>query len=638
MLKSIKIIREKYRILNQLKRARARSQTSLSINCYYLTKLPDMGTFNELRSLNIWDDALTTLPSVGNGGRLEALQVLGNGLTSLSALESFPHLQALNIWDDALKSMPDLDTLTQLQALTIEGNSLTDLPELNKLNQLRFLILEGIGLSSLPNLDKLVRLQSLTIGSNAVTELPELETLTEIQSLSIWGDRLTCLPGLSPLSQLLTLKLECRKLTQITSLPLHDGLKIRIGNTPLVDPPRSAIEAGMWALRKYYWDKNRKWIGFAGRWNSFLKRPAALALAQTLFIAGAAMGLLLKGSLFTSTWLLFSALAPLLLLRSRYSIRLGLSWFNKILGKKYLHHTRIINIPTKGFSIGLAAIPLRFMAVLTGLLRRPLQSLRAIPANWRYLITGTDLTSQPEIMPGSELAYCRKPETTLTISRLWRVLTEQEIFPRKPDYHDHDNDEHTHHRKRKPKALSARHVVIRTQTIIALAPFFLVANVFRILLQSTILVYWPLLFWNRVSGSQVRLKNIARQHRQAFIHQILRGLSSFIFTAYLSILVIVLAFPNDFNVFLQQWPEITALVRQPILSLVYFHSAVLGLGIGPWVLYALAKDLLDKSKPKHENFKWLMFKLTAIFQNLCILAVIWYGYEWLIKSLLTIYS
>lgn len=165
---------------------------------------------------------------------------------------------------------------------------------------------------------------------------------------------------------------------------------------------------------------------------------SALAVAETLL----AVAVLVMLSLWFDTlkWLAgASCLAPLLLLRTDDSVRKGLRWMRWVSerkrGEKWIPKARITSAiivlgicvwiavwvagwwaaliifalisPVFLLPFSLAYLPVlcfcvRLGATLGSVLRHPLQSLGAIPRNWRRIVLGTDTTRGPEFMPGDE--------------------------------------------------------------------------------------------------------------------------------------------------------------------------------------------------------------------------------------------
>lgn len=93
--------------------------------------------------------------------------------------------------------------------------------------------------------------------------------------------------------------------------------------------------------------------------------------------------------------------APLLLLRTRYSYRLGIALFDRYLGKDIDARSGIM------FFSGIAGAPLagpiiRFLATLIGTLRHPILTIKEMPRNWYKQCLCTDLAHIPELVPGEE--------------------------------------------------------------------------------------------------------------------------------------------------------------------------------------------------------------------------------------------
>lgn len=97
------------------------------------------------------------------------------------------------------------------------------------------------------------------------------------------------------------------------------------------------------------------------------------------------------------------SLAPLFLLRTRYSTKIALILWGRAEDKgddlinRYFGYLYIVILPLIGLII-------RIFSTAYGVIKYPLESLRSIPRNWRRQALATDLFIKPEIVPGESTA------------------------------------------------------------------------------------------------------------------------------------------------------------------------------------------------------------------------------------------
>lgn len=203
------------------------------------------------------------------------------------------------------------------------------------------------------------------------------------------------------------------------------------------------------------------------RWVSSTKSAedgvvSVLAIVETALAIAIAIG---TAAYFeTLSHVLFaSAIAPLLLLRTRRSTVVGLKWFAAIQRLWKLLFTIVYTVPfwlTRNvgrwplaqlvlavvamffilpcMAVVLAAIHIvitvcvsiacRAVALAYCLLTHPLETVGAIPANWYRYAACTDIFTLPEVMPGNETSGIAAGSSTLRsfrISRSWELLTQE---------------------------------------------------------------------------------------------------------------------------------------------------------------------------------------------------------------------
>jgi Leucine-rich repeat (LRR) protein len=145
---------------------------TLSIEGRFITSLPDLTRFKNLKELYCSDNKLTSISSTLLPQSLEILYCSDNKLTSLPDLMRLKNLKELYCSINKLSSLPT--TLPQcLEKLHCSNNKLTSLPNLTRLKNLKELNCSNNKLNSLPtNLPQ--GLETLYCFNNKLTYLPTL--------------------------------------------------------------------------------------------------------------------------------------------------------------------------------------------------------------------------------------------------------------------------------------------------------------------------------------------------------------------------------------------------------------------------------------------------------------------------------
>ena len=182
---------------------------------------PRLGNLKKLETLDISNNAITTLPSNSDElSNLRVLNVSGNKLSSLpfELLISLPLIEidaARNRLSGNLFPI-NVSGLLHLKTLDVANNSLTSLTE--------------SGSIELPSL------QSLDATENRLTRMPEMLACTELLTLIVAGNRLSSIPqSLTSLGKLKNVDLSRNDIKKVDErVGLMDSLvTLRIANNPL---------------------------------------------------------------------------------------------------------------------------------------------------------------------------------------------------------------------------------------------------------------------------------------------------------------------------------------------------------------------------------------------------------------------
>ncbi|MFV0381448.1 MAG: leucine-rich repeat domain-containing protein [Breznakia sp.] len=213
----------------------------LDLSYKSLTNLDGIGVFTSLASLNLANNALTTLPDdISNLKSLSSLMVFNNQLTSIpTAIGELGSLTKLSLNNNQLTSLPtEIGNLSRLTELKIDNNAFTQIPSgVFNLTSLKKLYANTNQITSIPaSISNLINLTDLILLTNQISSLPkEIGDLSNLTTLKIAQNTLTSLPAeFGNLSKLKTLQMQENNLTslpsEIVNLASLDSVQLESNN------------------------------------------------------------------------------------------------------------------------------------------------------------------------------------------------------------------------------------------------------------------------------------------------------------------------------------------------------------------------------------------------------------------------
>lgn len=216
-------------------------------------------------------------------------------------------------------------------------------------------------------------------------------------------------------------------------------------------------------------------------------------------------------------------MAPILLLRTDHSVLAGVLFVEKVATgvARLLGHERLPSIVRGplGFSILLVGAPfillgIRAAATVFGLVLHPIDSIKAIPKNWRRTTLSVDAFAHPEVLPPTTYFEANAGGTQFELigGQVWE-------FARK-----------------------TASPVRRLMMLVMLVIWFLPAYLYRWALKSTSLIYTPLLWvvWStfkKIQSLEARVEWI----RKSDVSRVLTFYSAIVLGAFLLKLVLMTA-------------------------------------------------------------------------------------------------
>lgn len=170
-----------------------------TINCSNLniSSIEGIQYFINVKSINAYDNQLTSLPDLTNLTQLDNFQVQRNQITALPPLSHLSKLRLLFIYENQLTSIPDLSGCVLLEELIAQKNQLVSIGSWTGLSLLHKVYLFDNQLTSIPEVSTLVNLQNLQLQRNQLTSLPDMSNLTALHKFYAYNNQIYQLPDLS---------------------------------------------------------------------------------------------------------------------------------------------------------------------------------------------------------------------------------------------------------------------------------------------------------------------------------------------------------------------------------------------------------------------------------------------------------
>lgn len=242
----------------------------------------------------------------------------------------------------------------------------------------------------------------------------------------------------------------------------------------------------------------------------FRSTPATVIRREVTFLA--VIECILSVSIYAAIGVYFNtlthvaaavAIAPLFLLRTRYSIRLGIAIWKRLLSKTddfEVGPLLLVIVPPLMF----CAVGIRVLATAVGLVRYPRVTISAIPRNWSRQALCTDFFFTPEVMPGESSLAVDVIKFSYVIEALREIPSDA---------------------SRDPKEAVWMSAVMSLVLVAGYVPSIL----FRVSFKATSFVYLPLIW---VAGTTVRgvgqLKYRLTRFKEGELEKVRRWAASFV--------------------------------------------------------------------------------------------------------------
>ncbi|MFN6945024.1 MAG: leucine-rich repeat domain-containing protein [Cytophagaceae bacterium] len=193
---------------------------TLNITNNQLTTIPDISATTELVNFYANGNQLTSLPDMTDLIHLEDFQVMHNNLTALPDLRNSSKLRNLFCSDNKIAHWPALNSFPDLSILAIGENPLPDPIDFSICENLTELHIHKTGLDTIIGLDKLVNLTKLFAWGNKIKNFSALDSNTTLTTFVVLKNPLHDLPYLANKPDLYNVDVSSCHLTFEDLMPL----------------------------------------------------------------------------------------------------------------------------------------------------------------------------------------------------------------------------------------------------------------------------------------------------------------------------------------------------------------------------------------------------------------------------------
>ncbi len=208
----------------------------------------------QLKDLSANRNQISDLSFVKSLVRLESLYLSGGQISDISCLKSLVLLKNLDLGANEISDISCLKDLIQLEYLHLNENQISDISCLKSLILLDSLGLDRTKISDISYLKNLVNLTFLSLDENQISDISYLKDLTQLEVLILRDNQISDTSFLRDLIHLRSLDLSNNQIFDIEPLLplLKQGVRLRVRNNPIIDPPVRIIENSNDAIIAYF--------------------------------------------------------------------------------------------------------------------------------------------------------------------------------------------------------------------------------------------------------------------------------------------------------------------------------------------------------------------------------------------------
>lgn len=196
--------------------------------------LSGIENFENLTSLELYDDGIENIQPIGKLKWLEKLIAPGNNISNLDSLANMTNLEMLFLPDNNITDIAALRKITKLKVLSLGNNKIFDITSLSGMTSLTWLNLEKNKIENVDSLSYIINLEYVQLSNNNISNINPLSNLAKLGGLQLDHNNITNIDALSKLIKLQSLNLDNNKIFDITPLSAVTNLIwLNLGNNKI---------------------------------------------------------------------------------------------------------------------------------------------------------------------------------------------------------------------------------------------------------------------------------------------------------------------------------------------------------------------------------------------------------------------
>lgn len=176
--------------------------TELRLTLIQLMTLDWVNYFNNLNFLDVSNNKISEINSLGTLTLIKELNLSGNQITEISAIEKLQTLKELRLDRNQISNLTSLEKLDSLTNLNVSFNKISDISIIAFLKNLEDFDITSNQVIDISILENLVNLRRLSLGNNPISNIDVFSKLPILEDLDLGDMPITNFKPLATLSQL----------------------------------------------------------------------------------------------------------------------------------------------------------------------------------------------------------------------------------------------------------------------------------------------------------------------------------------------------------------------------------------------------------------------------------------------------
>lgn len=197
---------------------------ALLLNNANISDASGLEYFINIKSLNLSNNQLETIPALSKLTKLTTLYLISNKLKELPDLSELKDMTGFQVQYNQLGALPYLNHFTKLEEFYCNNNQITHFPSIDNCKELRYIVAGDNPFERLPDFSPFKQLRELHVHQTGADTIVGIEELTRLEAFYAWSNKLKYLPDLSQLSSLRLFYVFDNQLTSFPALPENVNL------------------------------------------------------------------------------------------------------------------------------------------------------------------------------------------------------------------------------------------------------------------------------------------------------------------------------------------------------------------------------------------------------------------------------